>query len=108
VKGEKNMDGPRVRAVDEQRRERWLRIAGTDELPVRSEFPEESAGPDGNRGPYYELDFRRLTEEQYTSFARAAAADNDLPFVYIYLTLHRDGVKLEAMGLELVEEGGDG
>lgn len=103
------MPKPRyVRAVDPERRQKWLDVLGTDTLPIKStevEMTDNLFGPSDEPVPAYILDLGRLTHvQQHNLFANCARETGYSIRVVAVALLFFSGVGLPIEGLELVED----
>ncbi len=69
------------------RRDTWIQVFGTDELPIVSPLPVLGTGPDGAEAEFYKIDVARLTDAQRRSMVRFLAARWKIPVDQVVQTM---------------------
>lgn len=95
-----------VTTTDEKRRARWVRIFGTDRLPVKSIYPRLQVIPLVGEVAAYDLDAKRVNRFAVSQLAHNRSAMRGIDYVEAYNQIMRDGWPIPAAGCAV--EAGEG
>lgn len=89
-----------AKAIDPERVAKWLRIYGTDEIPITCPIPLSRASfPGIGEQDYYQLDLKAITPEMKERVIASIALEFNLPIEQVRQSIDEIGVPVLANGV---------